>query len=831
MNIFYLFGLLGILFFIPLTVFAMNIPDPISDLNAVHGNMEMTLSWSEPFNGGDTISDYIIEYREDGVTWITYADGIDTATTTIVTGLINGQPYDFRVSAVNVNGVGPSSNVVTEAPSTVPTVPTNLVAVAGDMQILLVWIAPNDNGGSDITHYNIEYSVDGQNWSTFIHNPSPDTSAIVDNLTNGQEYQFRVSAVNVNGVSQPSDVATQTPMSLPGPPENLSSNSCNDNIFLSWNAPTDNGGVPVYDYQIEYAINGTPWIIFNDGVSSATTSIPITGLTNGQPYDFRVSAINVVGASILSAIISETPSDSMSCLNPGDILVIDKDGGTSSQGALFAINPTDGQRTLLSDFGILSEGPLGIDPVDVDVNSLNQVVVLDSQLKLVFSYDDSTGTRSVVSDFTNALQGEIGNLPQGLSISDTSIFVSDDSGGIDFDSVIWDVDYISGNRNILSNFSLFSQGVIATQGPALSDIDPVGNILTLVYGELFDFRGVVVTVDSNDGQRMVLSDFSDSSQGIVGFPGAITVDDFGNIHVTSIDPEVVGGAPTLYHIDSSGFRTLVSDFSDSSQGDVGVGMIGDIQADSLGNVLVIFDNNSDPGYVLKVDTTTGTRTILSSFDLSSQGPLGSNPVGITIVPNTDLDSDGIQNIIDDDPTGPSTTFSDVSIGGTTSGTITSSGDQTLTVTEINNPTGVRITVSSSSGSESALVVACGGLSSYTLSPGSDIVVTCSSVHTKVIQGSVEVNFSTSGVTADAIISSGNALFFDDNTLQFTGDSDNSNNIVIEIGDDIYTVSPGQTVDVSSIDESDGLPIYVLILVILFIIAVIAIIIYLIFRYR
>src|SRR5262249_18892785 len=44
-------------------------------------------------------------------------------------------------------------------------------------------------------------------------------------------------------------------------------------------------------------------------------------------------------------------------LSPGDLLVIDFDSGTNNKGALFKVNPTTGNRILFSDFGNPEQGP------------------------------------------------------------------------------------------------------------------------------------------------------------------------------------------------------------------------------------------------------------------------------------------------------------------------------------------------------------------------------------------------------------------------------------------------------------------------------------------
>jgi len=133
--------------------------------------------------------------------------------------------------------------------------------------------------------------------------------------------------------------------------------------------------------------------------------------------------------------------------------------------------------------------------------------------------------------------------------------------------------------------------------------------------------------------------------------------------------------------------------------------------------------------------------------------------------NTDVDNDGIKNEIDTQPAVPSFDFSDIPGGGTTSGTITSSGDQTLTITEEPNPDGVKIVADISGGSTAATVSACGGATILTLTAGDESIVTCSSVTIEILIGPIEVEIiADDASTADVILDGGDEFFFDDATF-------------------------------------------------------------------
>src|SRR3989475_987234 len=84
-----------------------------------------------------------------------------------ITNDVLSNPYD-TVPSYFSSEVGALDNGIT---TTVSQPPTNLVATAASSQINLSWLAPSSNGGSSITGYKIERSVDGgATWSAIVLN-------------------------------------------------------------------------------------------------------------------------------------------------------------------------------------------------------------------------------------------------------------------------------------------------------------------------------------------------------------------------------------------------------------------------------------------------------------------------------------------------------------------------------------------------------------------------------------------------------------------------------------------------------------------------------------
>lgn len=93
-------------------------PSQVGTVTPTAGSTQVSLSWSAPSNGGNAITDYLIEYKLNASgSWSTFTDSVSSATNVTVTGLTNGSLYNFRVSAINGVGTGTASTPVNETPN------------------------------------------------------------------------------------------------------------------------------------------------------------------------------------------------------------------------------------------------------------------------------------------------------------------------------------------------------------------------------------------------------------------------------------------------------------------------------------------------------------------------------------------------------------------------------------------------------------------------------------------------------------------------------------------------------------------------------------------
>jgi len=283
------------------------------------GQNAIDLDWTAPTDtGSSSITGYRIEVSTNGTTWTNrVADTGDTTTSYRHTGLSAGSTRHYRVSAINDDGTGPASDTAsatTRAVGRAPGPPTNLDATAdGTNAITLDWDAPSDTGSSNITGYKIEASEDDTtSWRTIRPNTGTRTTSYDHTgLDPGDTYYYRVSAINADSTSAPSNVDhATTDAALPGAPTDLSATAVDSmQINLTWNPPDDDGGSPITGYRIEMSPNGNSgWSDLEANTGSNATSYSDTTLSPNTTRHYRVSAINDAGDGPASNVASATTS-------------------------------------------------------------------------------------------------------------------------------------------------------------------------------------------------------------------------------------------------------------------------------------------------------------------------------------------------------------------------------------------------------------------------------------------------------------------------------------------------------------------------------------------
>uniref|UniRef100_A0A8C7YJ88 Titin n=1 Tax=Oryzias sinensis TaxID=183150 RepID=A0A8C7YJ88_9TELE len=189
----------------------------------------VVLSWEPPeYTGGCQINNYIVEKRDTTTTNWQIVSATIARTTIKVSKLKTGVEYQFRVCAENRYGKSSpivSPAVIAQYPFSVPAAPGTPITTAATKDNMVVeWKPPSNNGGSPILGYHLERKEKNSLlWSKMNKLLIPEPRFKTTDLEEGIEYEFRVYAENIAGVSPASKVSDGTvardPCDPPGTPE------------------------------------------------------------------------------------------------------------------------------------------------------------------------------------------------------------------------------------------------------------------------------------------------------------------------------------------------------------------------------------------------------------------------------------------------------------------------------------------------------------------------------------------------------------------------------------------------------------------------------------
>ncbi|XP_062919297.1 immunoglobulin superfamily member 22-like [Mobula hypostoma] len=182
--------------------------------------------------------------------------------------------------------------------------------------ISMKWKAPRDNGGKPITSFVIERKLVGKKSWIKIGEVNGDTTNFSTNkVEEGKAYQYRIRAINSEGVSDPLDsdeVFAGEPIESPGMPSQPQvTDVSKDAITIAWTPPAQDGGAPVLGYIVERRKKGSHHWIPATKEPIQDTKFTADGLLEDMEYEFRVTAINRAGvgqpSTASSSVVARNP--------------------------------------------------------------------------------------------------------------------------------------------------------------------------------------------------------------------------------------------------------------------------------------------------------------------------------------------------------------------------------------------------------------------------------------------------------------------------------------------------------------------------------------------
>ena len=273
----------------------------VTGLAATPGTNNVTLSWNNP---NAQIANISISYKVAGST----DEPLTKSSTQItpdapnvqetITGLTNGQSYNFTVSLI-LTGADIDKRIAGASITATPDIfgVRELLAIPGIDNVTLIWNNPDaDIASIDISYHNAS-APDVLQYLPLITNSSKvgrnimDVQQFINNLTAGEPYTFIVG-LTLNGTYADREVEVASINVTPGVFSviALQATPGAGNVTLSWHNPN----AQIISINISYQIigsNDAPLIENSAQITPGARNVQetITGLTNGELYNFTVS--------------------------------------------------------------------------------------------------------------------------------------------------------------------------------------------------------------------------------------------------------------------------------------------------------------------------------------------------------------------------------------------------------------------------------------------------------------------------------------------------------------------------------------------------------------
>lgn len=268
-------------------------PAPIATGPTNIATNSFTANWS----GVSGATQYLIDVSPTSnfSSFVTGYNGWPIAALSIgVSGLLPSTTYYYRVRAQNSGWTTGNSNVVSAL-----TLPAPPVAIAGS-GIAVSSFTANWNASTGATGYLLDLATDAnftQLVTPYVSYSVTGTAVSLTGLVAGEQYYYRVRALNASGASNNSNSASIR--LLPSAPTAAAATAITSSGFTAtWSSVYGATG---------YAIDISPVSNFSSSVTTQTTSstsYSAGSLTAGTTYYYRVRASNASGQSVNSNTVT-----------------------------------------------------------------------------------------------------------------------------------------------------------------------------------------------------------------------------------------------------------------------------------------------------------------------------------------------------------------------------------------------------------------------------------------------------------------------------------------------------------------------------------------------
>jgi len=217
--------------------------------------------------------------------------------------------YEIRVQPFNSVGVGPASETIGQTLKfDRPSQPNLRLVSARKQSIELRWSLSDEQ---PLMGFSLFYKCEYDDWQeiqlgAIFH-------YVIENLRCGNKYQIYLSAFNVVGRSEPSDVLNvRTEGTVPIAPEKSQFFRSNTTEVVLDMSGWQSGGCPISSFMIQFKrLHESNWFILSEGATpfASANKITIPDLAPGTWYKLLVTALNEAGSTNAEYLFSTLTLD------------------------------------------------------------------------------------------------------------------------------------------------------------------------------------------------------------------------------------------------------------------------------------------------------------------------------------------------------------------------------------------------------------------------------------------------------------------------------------------------------------------------------------------
>lgn len=284
-----------------------HIPDEINNLLSGYvgeTNTTTTMEFSRLLDTGDSLDDFVI-----------------------VPNLTFKAIWGAHSTADDFYSYHDQSNLYGSTPLTFfgpPEAPYNFYSTVEEDQVDLHWDKPRGTKGYPTSSYNIYRSLNGGDFQLIDNIPySYSLQSYTDmSVITGETYSYYMTAINEDGESGVSETITMIPIGELTAPRNVIILPSAGQVELAWDAPLNDGGLPVEEYII-YRSDSYDGVYTYIGTNTSALGFTDNSIVNGLTYYYMIRASHRILIGMASELVSARPIGEPS--PPLDVITISGD--------------------------------------------------------------------------------------------------------------------------------------------------------------------------------------------------------------------------------------------------------------------------------------------------------------------------------------------------------------------------------------------------------------------------------------------------------------------------------------------------------------------------